>query len=114
MKIYLSILACLLFACSSPEKKPSTNILSKTVFENIIKEIHLAEANFELNKNPSVENAKKELVNSYFEIYKKHRISEQDFKEALNYYSEHPEKLEQIYTNVLEQLNGEKSKIDRQ
>ncbi len=110
MKIYLSILACLLFACSSPEKKPSTNILSKTVFENIIKEIHLAEANFELNKNPSGENAKKELV----EIYKKHRISEQDFKEALNYYSEHPEKLEQIYTNVLEQLNGEKSKIDRQ
>tara|TARA_B100001250_G_C19796068_1_gene788769 strand:+ start:1081 stop:1425 length:345 start_codon:yes stop_codon:yes gene_type:complete len=114
MKIYLSILACLLFSCSNTKKKTQNNLLSKTVFENIIKEIHLAEATFELNKNNDVEDAKNKRTNSYFEIYKKNNLSEEDFKATLNYYSEHPEKLEQSYNNILEQLSAEKSKIDQQ
>ena len=50
MKIYLSILACLLCACYNPEVEIPENILSETVFENILKEIHLSEGAFELNK----------------------------------------------------------------
>ena len=114
MKIYLLILACLLFSCSNTEKKIPKNILSETVFENVLKEIHLAEATFELKKNKDVEIAKKKLTNTYFYIYKKNKISEDNFKETLNYYSLNPKKLEQIYTNILEQLNTEKSKIDQQ
>ena len=61
-----------------------------------------------------METAKIELVNAYFNIYKKNKISEEDFKETLNYYSENPKKLEQIYTNILEQLTKERSKFGQQ
>ena len=54
------------------------------------------------------------MVNAYFNIYNKNQISEKDFKETLDYYSENPEKLEQIYTNILEQLTKERSKLDQQ
>ena len=66
----------------------------------------MAEAELELNKNKS--------TISYFDIYKKHQISDDDFKEALNYYSKSPQKLELIYTNILEQLTKEKSMLDQQ
>jgi hypothetical protein len=114
MKIYLLMLALLLFSCSNTEIKIPKNILSEKVFENVLKEVHLAEAAFELKKNKDMEIAKNELSNTYFYIYKKHQISEDEFKETLNYYSGNPEKLEPIYTNILKQLNAEKFKIDQQ
>ena len=103
-----------LFSCSNPEEKIPKNILSQTAFETILKEVHLAQATFELNKAKEMESAKKELANSYFDIYKKYLISEEVFKENLNYYSENPEKLGHIYTNVLEQLTTERSTLDQQ
>ena len=112
MKFYLSILGYLLCACSTSEDKITENILPKTVFTTILKEIHLAEATFELNKTKDIENAKNELANTYFYIYKENQISEEDFKETLNYYSENPKKLEQLYAAVLERLTKERSKLD--
>jgi hypothetical protein len=111
MKIYLLILTFLFFACSTSKQKIPENILSETAFGNILKEIHLAEATFELNKNNGIENANNELANTYFDIYKKNQISEADFTAMLNYYSA---ELEQIYTDILNQLNKENSSIDQQ
>ncbi len=114
MKIYLSILACLLFSCSNSKEKNPENIVSEIRFESILKEIHLAEATFDLNKTKDIQNANIKLYNEYLNIYKKYKISEDDFKETLNYYSENPKNLEKIYNNILQQLTKEKSKLDQQ
>ena len=114
MRIYLSILACLLYACSNPEVEIPENILSETVFENILKEIHLSEGAFELNKTKNMENAKATLANNYTSIYSEYKISAIDFKNTLNYYAQHAEKLEKIYSNVLEELNEERSTLNQQ
>ena len=114
MKIYLLILTFILFSCSNNEGENPKNILSETVLENILKDIHLAEAAFEIDKNKDIENANAKLANDYFNIYKRHEIVEDDFKKAINHYSKNPEKLEQIYTNILERLTKEKSKFDQQ
>tara|TARA_B100001173_G_C15676675_1_gene416038 strand:+ start:226 stop:570 length:345 start_codon:yes stop_codon:yes gene_type:complete len=113
MKIYLLIIACLLFSCSNSEKKIPKNILPQTTFETVLKEIHLEEASFELNKIQDIENAKIKLSNAYFDIYKKNKISKKNFIENIDYYSKDPEKLEEMYTNILEQLTKEKSKLDQ-
>ena len=113
MKIYLLILACLLFSCSNSDEKTPENILSKIEFKTILKEIHLAEASFDINKKINLENAKIELTNTYFNIYKKNQTSQADFQTALNYYSENPKQLEKIYADILEQLIIERSKIDQ-
>ena len=114
MKIYLLIISCLLFSCSNIEEKRSPEILSEIAFETILKEVHLAESSFEINKNKNLKNARVELSNSYFNIYNNNQTSEEEFKETLNYYSKNPEKLKQIYANVLQQLTNERTKIDQQ
>ena len=114
MKIYLLIVTCLLFSCSNSKEKTKKNILPKAVFTNVLKDIHLAKAKFEIQKNENLEKSKNELSNSYFNIYKNYHISEEDFKKTLNYYAEKPEKLEKIYTNILHQLTKQKSTVDQQ
>lgn len=113
MKIYLLIATCLLFSCYNNNKKTQPNIIVDTVFETILKEIHLAEASFEINKTKNLKHAKGELTNAYFNIYQKHQISKKVFTDNLDYHSRNPEKLEKIYDNILEQLTREKASIDR-
>ena len=114
MKIILSILSILLLACTTPKIEIPTEILSETEFANMLKEIHLVEATFELNKSKGIENAKNTLANSYQSIYKKYDVTDTTFSKSLDYYAKHPEKLEKIYTTVLEQLTGERSTLDQQ
>ena len=113
MKNYFSILALLLYACSNNDVKIPENILSETAFEDILKQIHLSEAVFELNKAKNMQDAKATLSNNYTSIYSEYKISDIDFKNTLNFYSQHPEKLEKIYSNVLEELNEKHSNLDQ-
>ena len=108
MKIMLSLLSVLLLACTAPKTKIPTGILSEKEFVNILKEVHLAEAAFKLNKS------KNSLANNYQSIYKKYDITDSTFSKSLEYYAKHPEILEEIYSTILEQLTGERSTLDRQ
>lgn len=114
MKIILSILSILLLACTSQNTEIPTDILSEKSFVNILKEVHLAEAAFELNKSKNMENAKGTLANSYQKIYKKHTINDAYFSKSLNYYASHPERLEDIYKTVLEKLREERTTLNQQ
>ena len=114
MKIILTILSVLLLACSSPKTEIPTEILSETEFTNILKEVHLAEAAFELNKSKEILNARNNLANSYQSIYNKYDIDGSTFSNSLNYYAKHPEILEKIYSTVLEQLTNERSNLNQQ
>ena len=83
MKIILLIGACLLFSCSNNDENVSTDIIVKTTFESILKDIHLAESLFEMNKNKNPEMAKIKLNNAYLEIYQKNQISKKNLIKAL-------------------------------
>ena len=108
MKIILSILSVLLLACTTPK----TEILSETEFVNMLKEVHLAEAAFELNKSKGVETAKKALANTYSEIYSTRNINKDRFEKTLSYYANHPEELEQIYSKALNDLMQERTTLN--
>ena len=41
-------------------------------------------------------------------------MNEKDFKKALDYYAQSPEKLEQIYIDILGDLKQEKTILDQQ
>jgi predicted DNA-binding ArsR family transcriptional regulator len=101
-----------LFACGNSDEKIPENILSENTFKSILKEIHLTEAAFELNKSKGMGKAKNELANSYQNIYSEYAISEEDFKTTLEYYSVNPEKLEKIYDKVLEELTKERTTLN--
>ena len=80
---------------------------------SILKEVHLAEANLELLKTNSKEVAQNTLLNNYHEIYSKYNIDENEFQQTLEYYANHPDKLEAIYSKVLEDIKKERSMFDQ-
>lgn len=112
MKNYLLILSFFLFTCSNPP--PTENILSDTEFEDVLKQIHLSEAAFQLNKMQDIKGAKLTLKNNYHAICSQYKISNSDLQNNLNYYAKNPEKIEKIYRNLLEKLNKERSILDQQ
>ena len=110
-----SFLLCLIFlSCGTPKTEIPQDILSKNSFIGLLKDIHLAEAKFELHKTKGMENAKNELAHNYSTIYKTHEITADDFDKKLDYYAQHPEQLEKIYTRVLEQLTKDRTILDQQ
>ena len=102
------------FGCQHNTLDVPDEILSKNKFTTVLKEIHLADAEFEINTRNGIKNTHDILNNKYIEIYKKNQVTEKIFKEALDYYAEKPEILEQIYINILGDLKQEKSFIDQQ
>ena len=113
MKIYLLIISCWLLSCSEPNLKKKENKLDKTLFENVLKEIQLAKSSFKITKKKNKTKTEKLLANTYSEIYKKNNISELDFFTTLNYYSENPKELEEVYSNVLKLLISERPITDQ-
>ena len=114
MKI-ASVIFCLIFlSCGGQKTEIPQDILSKNSFIGLLKDIHLAEAKFELHKTKGVENAKNKLAHNYSAIYETHKITADDFNKTLDYYSQHPEQLEKIYTRVLEQLTKDRAILDQQ
>ena len=114
MKIISFILSLILLSCGNPKTEIPQDILSKNSFIGLLKDIHLAEAKFELHKTKGMENAKNELAHNYSTIYETHEITPDDFDKTLAYYAQHPEQLEKIYTHVLEQLTKDKTILNQQ
>jgi len=114
MKIISLILCLILLSCGNQQKETPQNILSENSFINLLKDIHLAEAKFELHKTKGMKNAKNELANHYITIYEAHEITVDDFDKTLKYYALRPEELEKIYTLVLEQLTDDRANLNQQ
>lgn len=112
MKLKSFFVCCFFLACGAPEEEINTAVLSEKEFVSILKEVHLAEADFELYKTKGLETAKQQLVKAYQNIYSTHQISEEEFNNTLSYYSENPEALEKIYSDVLELLTKERATLN--
>ena len=108
---YIIIFYCLV-SCGTVEKKHPENIIPKETFITILKEVHLAEATFNLNKSKELNSAKKILDVSYSEIYLTHNIDNDIFEETLIYYTKNPELLEEIYSKVLQSLIEDRSTLN--
>jgi len=113
MKLKILIIYCFLLACSSSKERILEGILPEKEMVSILKEVHLAEANFELLKTNSKEVAQNTLLNNYQEIYSKYNIDKNEFQQTIEYYSNYPEKLEGIYSKVLEGMIKERSMLDQ-
>lgn len=113
MRVFI-ICLLILFGCQKNMQNNDLGVLSKKKFTTVFKEIHLVEAEFEINKRNGVKNAYDILLSNYNDIYQRNQVNEKDFKKALDYYAKNPEKLEQIYIDILGDLKQEKTILDQQ
>lgn len=112
MKQFYFFLIIVFFSCSEKEVKDNSNlIINRNKFIDVLEEIYLAEAKFELNKINNREKSEIELSLDYQKIYEEFSINKESFKYTLEYYSENPELLESLYFEVLEILKENQLKL---
>ena len=115
MKAHVIALLIILFSCNQENTSLKNNtIIPKNKFSNIIKELQLAEAKYEITKQNNIEKAKNDLSESYNKIYMKYKITETDFTKAIDYYLSEPEKLLIIYSQAIDSLLKEQSNLNHQ
>ena len=111
-KIYF-LLVLFFYSCSdSSQMETKKLIISEEKFIIMLEEIHMFEASYHLERTSDLKSAENNLIINYKDLFKKHNVSPSDFEKCLKYYSNNPEKLSQIYSEILENLKNKYSLID--
>ncbi len=111
MKLKFLIVYCMLFACTNKNLKKRTDIIKQNDFADILKAVHIIEAEYEFHKTTNKEYAFKNLQLSYDSVYNKYGITAEIFQINLNHFSENPSELEQIYSKILNDLTKERGAL---
>ena len=111
--ILLALFILSLFSCSENNSQlMSVDVIDKTSFVRILEEVHLIEAEYQLTKINKKEKSANKLINDYTKLYSKFEITELQFENTMNYYSNHSEELEGIYEEVLINLKKRQSVLN--
>ena len=97
-KLVPFLLICLLASCKP--SKPS-GVLSESRMVGILVDYHLAQGMVE-----GVDNEVEKRYTYIQAVFRKHRISEQDFDKSMVYYCEHAEDLSRIYIQVNKRIEA--------
>lgn len=101
--IYIAFLALSLAACGSEKKeKIPAGILPKEKMIAVITDLHVAEAAINLNLL---------RPDSLYDVYEKNKITKQQYDSSFKYYSLNPEKLVEIYNEVLNEISKKQAEF---
>jgi hypothetical protein len=89
-------------ACSSSDGPEG--LLEQEKMVDIMIDIHMAEAAIQ-DLRLEKDSAQRVYTVQEKYIFKKHAVSDTDFLASYNYYIEHPEQLETIYTAIIDTLS---------
>jgi len=105
MKKYIALLLCVVLSISCQKKQSDSEHLSQDQMGKILFDVQLAEAYSTMVTKDTVHKLTGRNMDSlgvyYKEILAHNKVSEQLFNESLNYYREHPDELDSIYTRML-------------
>ncbi len=105
IKGILSVLilsVALLTSCSKSAIKIPSDVLAKDSMMFIMMDIHIAESGVKTMNPDSVAINNK----TYYDfIFKKHHVTEEQFRTSLTFYTENPELLQEIYAKMIEEMS---------
>ena len=102
---FLLITMVLLAGCGNNEEKKVSipdNILPREKMAQVITDIHIAEAEMNLHSLP--DSTSKTPI-SFRKIFEKDSITKQQYEESLTFYIDHPELLDKVYEEVLNEMS---------
>lgn len=109
-KLLFASIAALILSCN----KESGNHLPPEKMKAVLTDIHLAESYSMVLKNNTLSQPSSKNIDSLSEYYavilKHHGITSQEYQSSLEWYKEHPQDLDTIYTNMqpeFSRLQGE-------
>lgn len=99
-------------SCSKGEKKIPQGILKEEKMVELLVDIHLAQAAVNLS-NFGQSNLPNDFEKLKKDIYSKHQISKEKFLESFTYYTNHPEKFDKIYGDVITELSRQQAEYTK-
>jgi len=112
MKLFLSLfIFCLLSAsCGNGNKiKIPKDVISKDSMVEVITDVHLVQASQRLGV--VIDSADTGQFTSFEYVWRKHHITENQYKKSLDFYTLNPSLLDSIYENVLNNLSKQKAEL---
>jgi len=107
------VLLMLTVSCAKEREVSVPDILiNEADFTNILIDIHKTDALLS-NKRLHDKNLKDSTASYYNYVYNKHSINRMQFNENLEYYSNKPKILENIYINVVDSLEKEAYELQK-
>ena len=100
----------LFISCSGNQDKTPLNILNKDEMVAVLIDIQLADATVNLSKYGQ-SHFPGDKVKLFDEIYSKHKITKKKFEESFVYYTDHPEKFQKIYAEVITGLSRKQAEL---
>jgi hypothetical protein len=93
-----------LFSCSGKEKQISIpkNVLPKEKMGRVITDVHLQEAEQSIRTLPD---STSKIPINFQKVFEKDTITKQQYEESLTFYIDHPQLLDSVYTQVLNELS---------
>lgn len=112
MKKYLNLFVLTLFlGCAEKEIEPiPADVFSIEKMTNIMVDIQLIEGGIVIRKYSKTRHADR-IEKVYKALYKKHEISQEEFELSMRFYTDHPDKLEEVYDGMLEKLSELEAKV---
>ena len=109
-KSFLGIIILVAISCSS--ERPPNSILDQHEMINYLIDLHLAEAAVQ-NLRLKGDTAKIVFAVKEKHLLKEHNITDTIFINSYNYYLEHPVKLEEIYSAVVDSISLRQSLLNK-
>lgn len=107
---FLCFYLVLFFSCKVEQTEIPANIIPKDTMIAILVDINLLEAVMEEGKI-ATDSLDKAMYNHYSSIFYAHNISKENFYKSYHFYIQHPHLLDEIYNEVINQLNLLESKV---
>lgn len=103
------LIVSILFACSNNEISIPENIIPQEQMVQVLADIHIAEvtANF---KSPG-DTINIDVKSLYLQIYNKHSITEEQYRESYQFYLDHPTLFNKMYDEVITELSRRQTEI---
>lgn len=100
----------LTISCSrSKEEIPSSVIEQKKMVE-VLSDVHYTEATIQLRNLNYSDSTRKIAYGYYKEVFQKHHITPEQFKESFMWYKSHPEVMNDMYKEIITRLSEEQAK----
>lgn len=110
-KVLIGLVFIMLFvisSCSKSAVKIPDGIISKDSMVFIMMDIHIAESGIKSLPPDSVN----DYTKTFYEfIFKKHHITEQQFRNSLGFYTYNPELMQEIYTKMTEEMSKKEAEV---
>tara|TARA_B100000989_G_C19504752_1_gene455959 strand:- start:610 stop:942 length:333 start_codon:yes stop_codon:yes gene_type:complete len=96
---------------SCESNKSSDQFFSKDLMKDVLKSVQIIESKYQHQKVVDSEIALSNLKSNYDSIFKLYKINDSLFTENLEFYSTRPEILEEIYKDIINELQIEMQKL---